>query len=1568
MTDNRSADGQVRTAAAASASPAAGASAANLDDPRILRAMEEYLALLQQGERPDRQAFLARYAEVAELLSECLHGLDFVQAAGPELSHPGVSSRPSAEKRWDADDNVVAPAEPLGDFRIVRELGRGGMGVVYEAVQISLGRRVALKVLPFAAALDARQLQRFKHEAQAAALLHQPNIVPVFGVGNARGVHYYAMQYIEGQDLACLIRRLRRQARKSVAVADQATGKYVPSSEPAEENSPSVETAVAVLAGASTEASWPGVSYVRAAARLGIQAAEALEHAHQLGVIHRDIKPANLLLDLRDNLWITDFGLAQLRGHAGLTVTGDLVGTLRYMSPEQALANRVVIDHRCDIYSLGATLYELLTLEPAFPGDDRQELLRQIAFDDPQPLRRKDKSVPAEVETIVLKALAKNPEDRYASAQELADDLRRFLEHKPIRARRPKLRQRAVCWARRYPALAWSATTAVLAAAVVLAASIGYVARDRAARLNETMQAATSALDEADKWEQQRRWPDALASAERAKAVMGIEGGDKDFRTRVGQRRDDLAMVVRLQEIRLEMAAVKDENFDLGLGDTLYAAAFRDYGIDVEAMEPEEVARRLPNGAIREEMIAALDDWARVIRLQPFPKAGALKRLLLAANAADPGIWRSRVREVLMRNEGSLQESLKELANSAPRECQHPSDSVYILQISAIVKTVELLRDAQRRRPGDFWLNNDLAELLSHMQPPQHVEALSFYRAALALRPDSPGALINLGKQLSDLNRQDEAIAAYERAILLHPSYATAHNNLGVALSKKGLPDQAITAFREAIRLKPNYGIAHFNLGVRLYNKGELDEAIASYRRALSIQPKDYRARNYLGFALGKKGLVDEAVRECSLAVRLKPDDAECHNNLGAILCDYKKDYDGAIAAFRRAIELAPEHAAIRHNLGHALIEKGSFDEGIEACRQAITRKPGNAATLHDLGFALVQKGAVDEGIGVLQKAIQARPNHASTHNELGVAFSAKGKVDDAITEYKESIHLDANNFKPHMNLCVAFMTKSAWNDAIAAAKEAIRCKPDLANAHCNLGHALREKGQLKDALQSLRRGHELGSKDPRWPYPSAKWVAECQKLIEKSEPGRVAALPDKAPTPAATLTKTPPQKKNNPDKPVPSKSWVIGFGGPGVDSVSRMTRDAAGNIYVIGSFSKTIKFGATQLETAGGSGFLAKLDSAGRVLWAIAPGGRSNAASAIAIDPAGNLYVAGHFHRDIKLGAESYTSAGGVDSFLAKFRGSDGHCLWAQRFGEAGHDWLVNLAVDAQGSVFVAGGFDNRGDVRIFKKTRMEYGGREVVVKKFNSEGAPLWTTKVTGTMTIASLRALVVDSAGDVYAAGAFDGKAEFPVGTLSSESSYREMFVAKFDGQKGRSLWARQFAGTTDGQVYGAAVAPGGILYLVGAFEGTVRFASDGLTSVGAADGFVARLNTATGAVDWGRHFGGDNLAIAYGVGVDSQGNVHAVGSIRGKAKFGAETLTVVGDENAFVTTLSQSGEFLKSMRFAEKSITANARCINIDKEGNRYIGGGFSGGEADFPPGTLKAPNAYPDGYLMKLANN
>ncbi len=426
--------------------------ATTASEVRLVEVLDAYMAAAQEGRAPTRDDLLAEHPELAEDLEACLASLEFI----------GRASLTAAPLAFDSQSAESSEGEPgigdLGDFRLIAEIGRGGMGVVYEAVQRSLNRRVALKVLPFAAAMDPTQLRRFQTEALAAAQLHHTNIVPVYSVGCERGVHYYAMQFIEGQTLAQAIAE-----RRAIDVTPHGQGgvtETIPSAQP----TPSSRSK----------------EYLRMAAELGIQAAEALDHAHKFGIVHRDIKPANLLVDIQGSLWVTDFGLARLQDDAGLTITGDLLGTLRYMSPEQALAKRGYLDHRSDIYSLGATFYELVTLLPAIDGQDRQEVLRKIAHDEPSPPRRVNPSIPRELETILLKALAKEPESRYATAQELAEDLRRFLDDKPIRAKRASLFERAAKWSRRHATVVRAAVLVLLVAAFGLAASNRIIARRNA--------------------------------------------------------------------------------------------------------------------------------------------------------------------------------------------------------------------------------------------------------------------------------------------------------------------------------------------------------------------------------------------------------------------------------------------------------------------------------------------------------------------------------------------------------------------------------------------------------------------------------------------------------------------------------------------------------------------------------------------------------------------------------------------------------------------------------------------------------------------------------------------------------------------------------------------------------------------------------------------------------------------------------------------------------------------------------------------------------------------------------
>jgi serine/threonine protein kinase/WD40 repeat protein len=437
---------------------------------------EEFLGRLRRGERPALSEFTARDPARAGEIREFLSAMAFVEGLKPQADETVESSRRGPMVHHPA-------AERVGDFRILRELGRGGMGVVYEAEQESLGRHVALKVLAPAVARSPQQTLRFVREARAAARLHHTNIVPVFGVGEQDGLHYYVMQYIRGMGLDKLLEEVRRLRSPSAVDGESAS------------NAPShggmSEASVTLIAGSLTSGQFaPGLPagsdeeptpvnltslggagdsdsrYARSIARIGLQVAEALEYAHQQGTLHRDVKPSNILLDTHGVAWVTDFGLAKAAEDEDLTRTGDLVGTIRYMAPERFRGQG---DIRSDVYALGLVLYEMLALRPAFRAGSREALLYEVTHIEPPRLHELAPSVPRDLQTIVHKAIEKDAAHRYPTAAELAEDLRRFLEHRPIRARRVGATERLTRWARRNPGLATLGTAlAVMLALVVV--------------------------------------------------------------------------------------------------------------------------------------------------------------------------------------------------------------------------------------------------------------------------------------------------------------------------------------------------------------------------------------------------------------------------------------------------------------------------------------------------------------------------------------------------------------------------------------------------------------------------------------------------------------------------------------------------------------------------------------------------------------------------------------------------------------------------------------------------------------------------------------------------------------------------------------------------------------------------------------------------------------------------------------------------------------------------------------------------------------------------------------------
>lgn len=482
---------------------------------------DEFAERLENGERPTLEEYHKRYPHLKSRIDAVLPALLLLEK---------VESPPSRPKLV-VDDSIP---EALGEYRIVREVGHGGMGIVFEAKHSTMRRRVALKVLPKSAADKPNFLRRFLTEARSAGQLHHSNIVPVFEYGEAEGLHFYAMQFIHGENLDRVIADIKR-------LRSESNGRAMPRQE-VDGNAPlsRTERSESVAMGMVTgEAKWlvatekvteplgvqpsasslsstelrasnksleneqqavdklsdsvfgssegTGISgsrntYHKRVAAVGIQVADALEYAHSHGVLHRDIKPSNLILDTEGVVWVADFGLAK-REEEALTHTGDVVGTLRYMAPERFSG---IADGRSDVYSLGLTLYEMCTLKYAFDQLDRANLIKDVANRTPISPRKLDPSIPLDLETIILKSIEPQPERRYSSAKELAGDLKRFLADRPIHARRVSLTERFWRVCRRNPILSSMSACLILLLLALVFGSLQFAAQSASRTEKET--------------------------------------------------------------------------------------------------------------------------------------------------------------------------------------------------------------------------------------------------------------------------------------------------------------------------------------------------------------------------------------------------------------------------------------------------------------------------------------------------------------------------------------------------------------------------------------------------------------------------------------------------------------------------------------------------------------------------------------------------------------------------------------------------------------------------------------------------------------------------------------------------------------------------------------------------------------------------------------------------------------------------------------------------------------------------------------------------------------------------
>ena len=842
---------------------------------RLAQILDEYLVGLERGQPVEPAELLARHPEMADRLRGYLSGLALFQQAAAVPAVP--------PKLGGAEIGTL-----LGDFRLIREIGRGGMGIVYEALQVSLGRRVAVKLLPFSTSIHEKQITRFKHEAQAAAQIDHPHIVPVFAIGQENVIHYFAMQLIVGQSLAELIAELRDDSTESAAA----------------------ET----------------LDHVNAVARMGVQAAEALDAAHEIGVVHRDIKPSNLLLDEKGKVWVTDFGVARCKSSDPLTETGYVVGSMPYMSPEQAKGLSALVDHRTDIYSLGITLYELATLRHPAEGPAQAETAIEYSRAQWQRPRAWNRSIPADFEVIVLKAMAEDRDDRYATARDLADDLRRFLEGVPILARPPSLGARLEKWARRHQRAVAASLGTLSLALIGVVFSLVMIAGERAEKdaayrvaSQSNLQAEKNYRRAEAKFKQTREVLDRFGARVNEMLANDLPGAE-------GVRRRLLAeMLPYYREFAREATHDPQLQADLALTYSKIGYLSEQTGSQAEAEQAYRDAQAI---------------FERIVQNQP-GSTDHLRSLALCCN---------NVGHVLQKR-GAMAEAQNELERALKIQQRLASNAT----------TLEL--------HSELATTNVNLGLLFNQQGKQQLAA-DHYQAALKIQesigktnPEHEANLNSLSATYSNLSSLylaaqpavarrwvERAIAIQLNLVRQHPgrrSYqsdlALSYNNLGAIHSRLARWNEAQLCYRDAITIQErlvkiaplvsNYqrdlAASHNNLGMAQTKAGALQDAAASFGSALELQQE----------------LVAANPRDLNLLSSL----GGIYNNLG-IVEQRSERWDEASAAFQQAIahqrqafDRAPEVARYRESLSKHYFNQAAvlreLDRPAEAAAMTVARR-----------------------------------------------------------------------------------------------------------------------------------------------------------------------------------------------------------------------------------------------------------------------------------------------------------------------------------------------------------------------------------------------------------------------------------------------------------------------------------------------------------------------------------------------------------------------------------------------------------------------------------------------------
>ena len=872
------------------------ASEADDQENRLAELFYAYVSRIESGEPLDRDALLDRHPALAQQLPEQLDTYLQLGAEFPSTPRPGT----------------------LGDYTLKRQIGRGGMGVVYEAWENSMDRHVALKVLPVGVAVDDKAYLRFMREAKTAGKLSHPNVVSVYGMGVKEQTPYYAMEYVEGETLAQL------RGAGGAETQEQEKEREEKSASRRDTEAQRREDAEDERARSFRKPAELG-DFARLAKAFA-DVADGLQHAHSKGVVHRDIKPSNLILDSAGRLRILDFGLARLEGQEPLTISGDVVGTPAYMSPEQARRRKIPVDHRTDIYSLGATLYELLTHQQPFQGADYNETLTQILTLDPRPPRRLNPRVPQDLETIVLKCLRKDAADRYGTAEALAQDLRRFVRGDAVEAR-PEGR-----WDKLARGV-WRQRLRIVGGLVLILLSVSLGALGLQHHAN------------------------VRADARKQYARHVREAAMQLFLAEITLERAQEALGMGTAKLRFSKEL---SLLSLGLdGDRLHEVlADLERAVELDPNRPEA-----PYYRARALLLLGREEEAVVARR----RALRCDRTFVAADALLQGLEGD---EADALSADALAEASWRLAWKIAESARKNGD--WSTAESAYGRLIDLDR---RGVPTYIGADVDarLGRARSRLEARNYPGAIRDLAWAAEEWLDPPEVGLLLGKAWFLLGHVDEAERTFERVV---EGQIQRHDELCLWIA--GLHIMSMREFERGLEWAERITEPTVKDPVRvlaLYQLRDIQEAIAVGRKAVRDTPKDFSSLVYLAHSLfvdDRQKHREEILRLANEAIALNDRSSRGYELRGMML-RMDGHYREAVDAFKAALA-REEHPSQRNNLGHTYMMMGLLNKAEREIRRALEDDPGRGITWWSLAELLRKSGELEEALRAAKRAEELEP------------------------------------------------------------------------------------------------------------------------------------------------------------------------------------------------------------------------------------------------------------------------------------------------------------------------------------------------------------------------------------------------------------------------------------------------------------------------------------------------------------------------------------------------------------------------------------------------------------------